>query len=227
MTKTVIVSLTGAEKASRLQALLGTWAQDAEPPTGADRTRARILEAATKQFQKHGYRKASVDDIAREAHVAKGSVYVHFTNKADLLVHCMAAEKLRLAHRFAPVFSAELGHAERLRKYIELAFEAVPQMPLIASLLRGDTEIFTILSDLAPSLREQIERQSLEALDILLSGIGRYDALSPEEREARCRALYALLTSALTSVSWPVRLGLEGARYARSVADLIVHGVGG
>jgi len=47
--------------------------------------RARLLEAALKLFERYGYKKTAVDDIAREADVAKGTVYLYFRNKRDIM----------------------------------------------------------------------------------------------------------------------------------------------
>ena len=48
-------------------------------------TRIRLLDAARKVFAAHGYDAASVAQIAQEAGIAKGALYVHFDNKEALL----------------------------------------------------------------------------------------------------------------------------------------------
>lgn len=45
-----------------------------------------ILEAAVKTFAQTGYHRTRVADIAREAGVADGTVYIYFENKEDILV---------------------------------------------------------------------------------------------------------------------------------------------
>jgi len=45
-----------------------------------------ILEATAKVIAQKGLDKTSVDDIIKEADVAKGSIYFHFKNKDDLLI---------------------------------------------------------------------------------------------------------------------------------------------
>jgi AcrR family transcriptional regulator len=45
----------------------------------------RIIQSAMQLFMHYGYRKTTMDDIAREACVAKGSLYLHFSNKAAVL----------------------------------------------------------------------------------------------------------------------------------------------
>jgi AcrR family transcriptional regulator len=46
--------------------------------------RAALLEAAMEVFAQHGYRDASVDQIAERAGYSKGAIYFHFSGKDDL-----------------------------------------------------------------------------------------------------------------------------------------------
>ena len=48
--------------------------------------RGRILDAAVKVFARKGYFAARVADIAGEAGVADGTIYLYFHNKEDILV---------------------------------------------------------------------------------------------------------------------------------------------
>jgi TetR/AcrR family fatty acid metabolism transcriptional regulator len=57
----------------------------AEAPTAPGK-RDLILRAATTVFARHGFFSAQVADIAREAGVAAGTVYLYFRSKDDLLV---------------------------------------------------------------------------------------------------------------------------------------------
>ena len=47
---------------------------------------ALILEAAQQVFNDKGYYDASIDEIAARAGIAKGTVYLHFSSKEDLVV---------------------------------------------------------------------------------------------------------------------------------------------
>lgn len=48
--------------------------------------RPKIIRAGLKVFIKKGYFKATVDDIAKEAGVAKGTVYLYFKDKPSLYI---------------------------------------------------------------------------------------------------------------------------------------------
>ncbi len=49
-----------------------------------DETKDKILNVAATIFSKFGFHKTTVDEIARAAHKAKGSVYYHFKSKEEL-----------------------------------------------------------------------------------------------------------------------------------------------
>jgi len=48
------------------------------------RTYAAILDAAEALFREHGVQATTIDDVAKQADVSVGSVYVHFKNKSGL-----------------------------------------------------------------------------------------------------------------------------------------------
>jgi TetR/AcrR family transcriptional regulator, cholesterol catabolism regulator len=59
---------------------------------GSDRseaTRAALVELAGELFATRGYAQTSMRDIAREGPVSMGAIYLHFKNKAELLVEAL------------------------------------------------------------------------------------------------------------------------------------------
>lgn len=66
------------------------------PPRGdAEARRSAILDAALQVFGQYSYRRASMDDIAREVGIAKGTIYLSFTSKEEVF----RALSRRLAQR--------------------------------------------------------------------------------------------------------------------------------
>jgi len=60
-----------------------------------------ILAAATKIFAKEGYENASVDEIALQANVAKGTFYYHFKSKEDLFISLISSGTDKLSDQMA------------------------------------------------------------------------------------------------------------------------------
>lgn len=51
---------------------------------GPDARRVALLEAAFGVFARFGYRKTSMDEVARAAQISRQGLYLHFANKEDL-----------------------------------------------------------------------------------------------------------------------------------------------
>jgi AcrR family transcriptional regulator len=56
------------------------------PRGDAEARRAAVLDAALRVFGQYGYRRASMDDVAREAGISKGSIYLSFASKEDVFL---------------------------------------------------------------------------------------------------------------------------------------------
>ena len=55
-----------------------------QPRRDAESRRAAILDAALRLFGQYGYRRTSMDDIAREAEIGKGTIYLSFASKEEV-----------------------------------------------------------------------------------------------------------------------------------------------
>ncbi len=53
---------------------------------------SKIITAATKVFAKKGFFNARISDIAKEAKVADGTIYLYFNNKVDILLSVFEEE---------------------------------------------------------------------------------------------------------------------------------------
>ena len=197
-----------------------------DPADPSVRTRTRVLQAATKLFRARGYRHTSVEEIAVEAGVAKGTVYVHFKDKQELLLHAIAEEKKQLLQAFIPILEADMQATQRLLRYLEQSFLALQRAPLICKLLVGDRQILLQLSEHGAAMRERIHELQIKSLTALLRGVGSFDALGPREQKQRARVLLSLLLSATQTLAHGLDYGLRPEVYARQLAKIIVSGVG-
>lgn len=84
-----------------------------------DNTREKILSVATRIFSRFGFYKTSMDEIARTAHKAKGSLYYHFASKEELFTEVVAMELKNLKKELALVVTdPELNPKEKIKKYL-------------------------------------------------------------------------------------------------------------
>jgi TetR/AcrR family fatty acid metabolism transcriptional regulator len=74
--------------------------------------RTSILQAAGQVFARKGYEPATLEAVAREAGLAKGTLYLYFKNKEDLYFHSVL-------HMLASLQACILGQAERAAGALE------------------------------------------------------------------------------------------------------------
>ena len=83
----------------------------AEAPSA---TRDRILDAADRLLARFGYRKMTVDDIAQEAGIGKGTVYLSFPSKEEVALCCLDRMVERLLVRLRAIAAEPRAFDERL-----------------------------------------------------------------------------------------------------------------
>jgi AcrR family transcriptional regulator len=107
--------------------------------------RQRILDAAAEAFAAHGYRAASVEDIARAAGVTKPVLYDHFASKRELFTSLMESARDELTALGAQAMHAEAPPAARIRAAVDAFFAYVEHQPAQARVLllaaRGEPEL--------------------------------------------------------------------------------------
>jgi AcrR family transcriptional regulator len=80
--------------------------------------RDRILAAARALFRHYGVRKTTMQDVAREAGVAVGTLYLHFENKDDLVAACAGEFARRHRERAEKVLASRAPASVKLRRYV-------------------------------------------------------------------------------------------------------------
>ena len=89
------------------------------PQKKGEKTKERIVRAATRLIHTRGYKNTSLDDIFGESGVNKGSFYFHFSSK-DKLVNAVIDRFFgSIEHRLAPLFTGPGTPLEKLSAYFE------------------------------------------------------------------------------------------------------------
>ena len=78
----------------------------------------QIIEAAVKVFAKKGFYNAKVSEIAREASVADGTIYLYFKNKDDILISLFEEKMHSWIEKVEAVLSDVEDPLEKLRAFV-------------------------------------------------------------------------------------------------------------
>ncbi len=77
-----------------------------------------ILDATDRLLARYGYRKMTVEDIASEAGIGKGTIYLHFASKEEVVLSHVDRIVERLKERLREIGRSEAPAAERLREML-------------------------------------------------------------------------------------------------------------
>jgi AcrR family transcriptional regulator len=185
---------------------------------GPDRA-GEIIASAARLFQQKGVRAVSIDDIVQGAGIAKGTFYLYFKTKDDLLAKLTGAAVMQMAQaartasqsegqildRFAAAIVA-MQHVDRKQQYLVDALNH-PENSVLHELAN-----MALVHQVAPVLADIVEQgksegifdveDPLATLEFLLAGQaallggGRFN-WSPEAYAARFRATLIIVERAL------------------------------
>jgi TetR/AcrR family fatty acid metabolism transcriptional regulator len=132
-----------------------------------------ILRAAAKVFARSGYFNAKVSDVAREAGVADGTVYLYFKNKDDLLSSIFTVAMDEFISRARAELAQIADPREQLRHFARLHFSSLERerdMAVVFQIeLRQSTKFMeqfstTKLADYFQIIREVVEEGQRQGL---------------------------------------------------------------
>ncbi|HKX13101.1 MAG TPA: TetR/AcrR family transcriptional regulator [bacterium] len=92
--------------------------------TGSEKYQ-KIIQAATKVFAQKGFYNSKVADVAKEANVADGTIYLYFKNKDDLLISIFEDSMDTFSGEVQKVVDGVSDPVEKLCRFIRLHLELV------------------------------------------------------------------------------------------------------
>jgi len=184
-----------------------------------------ILDATDRLLARFGYRKMTVEDIAAEAGIGKGTIYLHFTSKEEVVLSHIDRIVDRLNDQLREIARSNATTAERLR-----------QMLLTRVLFRFDSiQHYTqSLNDLLAVLRPRLlarraqyfESEAQIFSEVLASGRESGELNFEDEHvtaHALLQATNGLLPYSLSTTELGERQEVE--QRTADVANLMVRGL--
>ena len=131
------------------------WPQEREKQRAK---RQRVIVAATHHFLRYGYQKASMDEIALNAGVSKGALYLYFPSKLNLLFSALAYEGEQYFQHHLAVKDLEWTPRQRLKWMIGQSFAHHETSPLSTKMRSQTSDFSVVMADYSE------ERETFEAL---------------------------------------------------------------
>jgi TetR/AcrR family fatty acid metabolism transcriptional regulator len=182
-----------------------------------------IIDAAIRVFARKGYFNSRVSDIAREAGIAAGTIYLYFDTKEDILITLFREKMAEFVSTLWRAIAEERDAVAKVRRLVQLHFQMLEQHPDLAEVvqveLRQGQKLFR-----GPATQEIAAYFALIA-SVLEEGVaaGQFRPELPVKIAAK------MMFGAMDQMATSWVLGKRGYRLvdtAPAVADLFLQGIG-
>ncbi|MCC6483920.1 MAG: TetR/AcrR family transcriptional regulator [Armatimonadetes bacterium] len=190
-----------------------------------DDTRDVILDAANRLFARYGYRKTTVDDLAREAGIGKGSVYLHFPSKQEVALSLIDRVNVELQEQLRAILREGSSPELRLRKMLEarvlVRFDAVQHFT---------ESLDDIFADLRPQIMERREGYHRVEAQLFATLLEEARANEQMQFDSAQNAAYSLLIATASLLPYSLSAQQLGdrdeiIRKVRRLAELMLRGL--
>src|SRR6059036_4063647 len=113
-----------------------------------------IIDAAIRVFARNGYYNSRVSDIAREAGIASGTIYLYFKTKDDILVRLFREKMAEWVALVRKEVAAEGDPLAKIRKIVALHFRKIEESPHLAAVVQGELREVRALLNLTEMERD-------------------------------------------------------------------------
>src|SRR5713101_4300571 len=96
----------------------------------------QIVDAAVRVLARQGYFISRVSDIAREAGIAAGTIYLYFKTKEDILITVFREKMAEFVSAVWGAIAQEPDAVAKLRRLVHMHFEILEREPELAAVVQ-------------------------------------------------------------------------------------------
>jgi AcrR family transcriptional regulator len=100
--------------------------------------RENIVRVATEVFSRFGFKKTSMEDIARALRMGKSSIYYYFKGKEEIFQAVVDKEANLLRVKVKEILDSSLEAKEKLRSYVKLRMDVIKHLSNYMEILKND-----------------------------------------------------------------------------------------
>ena len=175
----------------------------------------RILESAIKVFARKGFHKSRISEIAAEAEVADGTIYLYFKNKDDILIRLFENSLEQIIADLRAEIGKENDALRKLRRFIKMHLDLVNKNPNLAVVLQVE------LRQSNKFMKEYEPTRFIDYLNLIAEIIREGQAQGVIRPDVAPGIVKRALFGALDEIALHSVLTRKGKDYLRTSADQI------
>jgi AcrR family transcriptional regulator len=188
-------------------------------------TREAILEATDRLLARYGYKKMTIDDLAQEVGIGKGSVYLHFSSKEEIAMSHIDGLIDKMLHNLSAIAASNSPASDRVLDF--LLERVLYRFDRVQHYKQSLDELLAVLRPTLLERRRNYFKQEARILgDIIADGQkkGEFEAGDAVDLAYTCiSATNSLLPYSMSTIELGDRSQLEDR--VRKTADLLIRGL--
>jgi AcrR family transcriptional regulator len=161
--------------------------------------RDQIIEASRIIFEKYGYKKATMDEIAQSMGKGKSSIYYYFKSKEDIYQAVLEYEGEFLRQEIIKALSRLINSTDKLKAYVLTRMKTFRKVSNFYSIIQSDA---TSHLEFVEKIRNKYDLKEIRLLqDILDEGVEKGD-FRIEDPELAAIAIFTALKGIEVPMFW-------------------------
>lgn len=173
-----------------------------------------ILNAAKELFSHFGFKKTAVDDIAKKARVAKGTIYNYFRNKEDLFQEVLREDGANVISLMREAVKHQETPEKKFQQMIIAKVKSYKEFCLLHEINRQRVE------ELLPFVkkeRDEIDIKEIDIIEEILEEGVKNLVLQVKNIPTTAKALMIVIHG--LEIGWTLEMDLEAA--AAEIDDIL------
>lgn len=142
-----------------------------------------ILRSASLVISRKGFRQTTMEDIAAELLMTKGSLYYYFKNKEELLFYCHEQILATVLDRLKKIAQKDISSSEKMKAAIKVHLDTAIREREIFNLTVKPEQIFT--AAYAEAIVQKLDEYAELFDELILQGIQKGEFSVTEKKMAR------------------------------------------
>jgi len=182
--------------------------------------RERILLAAWEAIRKYGFDKTTVADIASGAGIAKGTVYLYFHSKEEVMLALVELTNRRINDSLERIAVSSISPRAKVR---EILMSRILRIYDIVKYPHGEEIVSAMKSSISKIIGAFLDEQAALLKKCLDEGVssGEFVKINTTEVAGTLVAMFELLTPPY----YRIKSKTELEKFAGTVLDLVLSGI--
>lgn len=183
--------------------------------------REKVIVTSGQIFSRYGFKKTTMDEIARALKMGKSSVYYYFKSKEEIFEAVVLYEANILRNELTTAIKSVESPVEKMRNYVFVRMKAFEKLSnYYNAIFDKNLDHF----DFIESIREKYDREELAILRLILYHGARKKAFNVKNSEFTALAVQTTLKGLEVPLFWKKReLNIE--ERLNGILDVLFNGI--